>query len=158
MAVSLSSLFAFYYYRLLCNNCNTVSKLFTSICPGADAFFAAPNVKAEPNTSPQSLLITPVPAIDIVIIGLSAYSDDVSSLQPTIQAHLFCCLALPQFSEYLLPAPAFCEVLKQSPLLQVSCQNHGLKQLLLHLLYVLSSMISFTISSPVNASTSTRST
>ena len=35
---------------------------------------AAPNVSAEPNTSPQRRLITPVPAIDIVMIGLSAYS------------------------------------------------------------------------------------
>jgi len=35
------------------------------------AFFAAPKVMEEPNTSPQRRLITPVPAIDMVMIGLS---------------------------------------------------------------------------------------
>ena len=39
---------------------------------GADTLPTAPKVSAEPNASPLNLLIAPVPAIDIVIIGLSA--------------------------------------------------------------------------------------
>lgn len=49
-----------------------VDRSATPICPGADAFFAAPNVMEDPKTSPQRRLMTPVPAIDIVMIGLSA--------------------------------------------------------------------------------------
>jgi hypothetical protein len=57
---------------------NTVRKSFTEICPGADAFFTAPKVAAEPNTSPARREITPVFAIDIVIIGRSAYCSCIS--------------------------------------------------------------------------------
>ena len=67
-------------YKLSCKRLNTFFRFSTSICPGADAFPAAPKVRAEPNTSPHSLLITPVPAIDIVIIGRSAYFEYISSV------------------------------------------------------------------------------
>ena len=61
--------------RIYREACNVVSISFNSpapICPGAEAFPTAPNVRAEPNTSPHTRLITPVAAIDIVIIGRSA--------------------------------------------------------------------------------------
>ena len=49
-----------------------VDRSATPICPGADAFFAAPNGMEDPYTCPQRRVITTVPAIDIVMIGLSA--------------------------------------------------------------------------------------
>ena len=39
---------------------------------------AAPKVRAEPNVSPVRRLTTPVPAMDIVMIGRSAYFSDIS--------------------------------------------------------------------------------
>ena len=55
-----------------------VDKSDAFICPGAEALPTAPKVRAEPKASPQSLLTTPVPAIDIVMIGRSAYSSAIS--------------------------------------------------------------------------------
>ena len=62
------------------------------ICPGAEAFPTAPKVSADPNTSPHSRLITPVPAIDIVMMGRSAYSEAISSVaQSSVStSFLFC--------------------------------------------------------------------
>ena len=57
------------------DSCNVVSISFNSpapIWPGAEAFPTAPNVSADPNTSPHTRLITPVAAMDIVMIGRSA--------------------------------------------------------------------------------------
>ena len=53
-------------------NPKTVLRSSTPIWPGADAFAAAPKVSAEPKTSPHRREITPVPDMDIVMIGLSA--------------------------------------------------------------------------------------
>ena len=39
---------------------------------------AAPKVRAEPNVSPVRRLTTPVPAMDMVMIGRSAYLSDIS--------------------------------------------------------------------------------
>ena len=54
------------------DSCNVVSISFNSpapIWPGAEAFPTAPNVSADPNTSPHTRLITPVAAMDLVMIG-----------------------------------------------------------------------------------------
>ena len=48
--------------------------------PYKELNIAAPNVRADPNTSPQRRLISPVPAIDIVMIGRSACSVYISSV------------------------------------------------------------------------------
>ena len=50
----------------------------TPTCPGAEALEAAPKVRAEPNVSPVRRLTTPVPAMDMVMIGRSAYFSDIS--------------------------------------------------------------------------------
>jgi hypothetical protein len=44
----------------------------TDTCPGAEAFFAAPNVADEPNVAPDTRLTTPKLPIDMVISGRSA--------------------------------------------------------------------------------------
>ena len=59
-------------HRLLWIMSRTCASSLTLICPGAEAFPTAPNVSADPNTSPHTRLITPVAAMDIVMIGRSA--------------------------------------------------------------------------------------
>ncbi len=46
--------------------------IFSPICPGAEACAPEPNVRQEPNASQAIRLILPSPAIDMVMIGLSA--------------------------------------------------------------------------------------
>ncbi|VEA77433.1 Uncharacterised protein [Salmonella enterica subsp. arizonae] len=41
--------------QALCRIINTLRRSLTAICPGAEACFTAPNVAAEPNTSPADV-------------------------------------------------------------------------------------------------------
>ena len=59
------------YVKLSCRSINVSRIRFTGICPGAEARIPAANVTADPVTSPQSLLSTPVFPIDMVITGFS---------------------------------------------------------------------------------------
>lgn len=72
LASSCKGLAVIIYYIASWRSASTVFKSSAPICPGADALPTAPKVIDEPKTSPQRRLITPVPAIDIVMIGRSA--------------------------------------------------------------------------------------
>ena len=67
-------------HRLLWIMSRTCASSLTLICPGAEALVAAPKVRAEPKVSPARRLTTPVPAMDMVMIGRSANCSDISSV------------------------------------------------------------------------------
>ena len=85
----------------------------TPTCPGAEALEAAPKVRAEPNVSPVRRLTTPVPAMDMVMIGRSAYFSDISRVaERSVRTS---CLQVGITAIFGISAPKSCIIRAKSP-------------------------------------------
>ena len=68
----MASLFFRFYHCIVAQSEVPDVIFLLRFCPGAEACAPEPNVRQEPNASQAIRLILPSPAIDMVMIGLSA--------------------------------------------------------------------------------------